>query len=256
MLPALDILVVEDDPDLAKLTSEALERYGFRVTAANTFKEAHYYLRHRVFDAVLADLFLDAMDAASSWRDVATLRTSAPLIPFGLLSGTKITDATIEQHGLSFALLKPARLEAIVAAITSCLPAVATLPPDRQATVRSYFASLEQADWDRLESICTDNVVYDLPADSDTFRAAVAGRAAFRQFTEATFARFREPRFAMQDLRALPRGALVRYEGSWNDPSGCRASLPGAVLFRFEGDRIAEIAIRIEPPVTDVRGTP
>lgn len=243
----MEILLVEDDKDLTTLTSDALERYGFRVTVANTFHEAHYFLRHRVFDAVLADLFLDeTTDSAASWRNLAKLRARAPMLPFGILSGTKVAASDLEAHGITFALHKPVPIDGIVSALTSCVPAIA-LPPDQQATVRAYFACLERSDWDQLESLCTDGIIYELPADSDKFRASVSGRSAFRRFTEDTFSRFREPRFAVNALRALPRGAVVKYEGSWIEPSGSRTSLPGAVVFRFDGDRIAEIAIRIEP---------
>ncbi|CAN5822378.1 hypothetical protein BH11MYX3_BH11MYX3_45660 [soil metagenome] len=244
-----DILVIEDDPDLAALTTEALELYGFRVSTATTFEEADYFLRHRAFEATIADLFLErGMDDVKSWRDVATLRSRAPMMPFGLLTGTRVGVEDMEKYGIAFALHKPVSTEQLVRVLTKCLPEASTLTPERTATLRMYFSALERGDWECLESVCTEDVTYELPADSQSFKATITGRAAFRRFSEQTFARFSDPRFAMQGVRPLPRGALVRYEGSWNDPSGTRVSLPGAILFRFEGDRIAEIRIRVEPP--------
>ncbi len=244
-----DILVIEDDPDLADLTTQALERYGFRVATATTFEQADYFLRHRAFEATIADLFLDPdMDAVKSWRDVAKLRARAPMMPFGLLTGTRVGAEHLEKYGIAFALFKPVSTEHLVSALTSCLPEIGTLSPERLATLRLYFSALERGDWERLESICTEDVTYELPADSQKFKATITGRAAFRRFSEETFARFNDPRFAMHEVRALPRGALVRYGGSWTDAAGARVSLPGAILFRFEGNLIAEIGIRVEPP--------
>lgn len=50
------ILILEDDPDLARLFEVALSEHGNCVTVCGTFEQAREHLRHEQPDAVVADV--------------------------------------------------------------------------------------------------------------------------------------------------------------------------------------------------------
>src|SRR5439155_26686945 len=52
------ILLVEDDPDIARSLSKALESSGYRVTAVDTGAEARSIIEHVRPDLILRDLML------------------------------------------------------------------------------------------------------------------------------------------------------------------------------------------------------
>ena len=59
------ILVVEDDPDLARQMKAALEGAGYAVDGAADGEEGHYLGDTEPYDAVVLDLGLPVMDGAS-----------------------------------------------------------------------------------------------------------------------------------------------------------------------------------------------
>ena len=120
------------------------------------------------------------------------------------------------------------------------------ISPARQALLRAYFARLERGEWDKLVALCDDDVVYRMPAATPQQTQTIVGKDAFRQFSAETFAEFLEPRFAATDMRVLGEAIVVDYDGTWRTKSGERASLPGAILFTFRGDKISEIAVRVD----------
>lgn len=247
------ILVIEDDPDVLDLTVGLLRTAGLHATGLTRMSEAYDLLLHQAFELVLADLFVDFRTEPESWRDIERLRTRVGLAPIGLLTGARLDPSELASHGLAFALVKPFSSEDLIDAIGGSL-ALPDVPASRQAVLRSYFACLERSDWDLIIRLCTTDVIYNIPGDDPRFSRTVRGQTQFRDFTAETFAQFADPRFAVTTLRPLPAdGVLVRYDGSWCFADGQRRSLPGAIFFRFKGDAIAEIGVRIDlaamPPV-------
>lgn len=74
------ILLVEDDPDLARVLSRALERSGYRVTTAATGSEARSIISEQVHpDLIILDLMLPDTDGLVLTGALKAL-TSAPII--------------------------------------------------------------------------------------------------------------------------------------------------------------------------------
>jgi CheY-like chemotaxis protein/ketosteroid isomerase-like protein len=244
--PLPRILVIEDDPDTLDLTVGLLRTAGLHVTGVTQMSQAYDLLLHQAFELVLADLFVDFRTEPESWHDIERLRTTAGLTPIGLLTGARLDPSELARHGLTFALMKPFSSEDLIDAIGGSL-ALPDVPASRQAVLRSYFACLERSDWDRIIRLCTTDVIYNIPGDDPRFSRTVRGQTPFRDFAAETFAQFADPRFAVTALRPLPAdGVLVRYDGSWRSADGQRRTLSGAIFFRFEGDAIAEIGVRID----------
>jgi CheY-like chemotaxis protein len=240
------LLVLEDDADSLEMLSMLLETCGFDVVATDGAQEAKEQLRHRAFELVIADFIVGAPDPVESWRTIDELVQLASPAPVGLLTAWPITPEQLDEHGLAFALAKPCDGETLMSTLGHTLD-VPPLAPELAAKLRAYFDRIEQSDWDGVADLCTDDVLYHLPSSHPDFGNTVHGRAAFRAFTESTFRTFREPRFGLEELRALPRGAVVRYVCTWTDTSNHRQQLAGSVLFMLRGDRISEIGVRLDP---------
>ncbi|MDQ3368575.1 MAG: nuclear transport factor 2 family protein [Myxococcota bacterium] len=243
---APQLLLVEDDSDSLFMLRMILERVGFDVVATTETRSAQAELARGAFELVLADLMVDSHDPVESWRAVDDLVRLAGPAPVGLLTAWPVTAAQLQSHGVAFALVKPCSSETVLARVGSELE-VAVLPLGEAALLRTYFARLEQGDWDGVAALCTDDVLYHLPSSHPDLGNTVKGRSAFREFTAATFANFREPTFVVSELRALPRGAVVRYVGSWRGADGRRQQLDGAVLFVLRDGLISEIGVRLDP---------
>jgi DNA-binding response OmpR family regulator len=73
------ILLVEDDPDIARSLSKALESSGYRVTAVDTGAEARSIIEHVRPDLILLDLMLPDTDGLVLTTALKNL-TTAPII--------------------------------------------------------------------------------------------------------------------------------------------------------------------------------
>jgi CheY-like chemotaxis protein len=78
------VLVVDDDPDIAKMLVRALSPRGFALEAAGSADEALQLAASRRFDAALVDLVMPGRDGKSL---AVALRELVPGIPIGLLTG-------------------------------------------------------------------------------------------------------------------------------------------------------------------------
>ena len=72
---SLEVLLVDDEPDLRDLLEEALIQEGYRVTTAADGAEALGKLAHQMFDVVLCDVRLPKVDGLELLRH---LRTASP----------------------------------------------------------------------------------------------------------------------------------------------------------------------------------
>src|SRR3712207_6653227 len=67
------VLVVDDDPDIRRFVSMALESEGYRVDCARNGREALEKVRREPPDAILLDIMMPIMDGWCFLRDRRTL---------------------------------------------------------------------------------------------------------------------------------------------------------------------------------------
>lgn len=239
------LLLIEDDEDSSELLSLLLGSHGFVVTTAPSFDDAESLLELHAFDVILSDFFVGGSDAAASWRQLESVRQLAGPSRFGILTAYPIRETDAVARGFDFLLQKPCGANDLMGKLSDALH-LPQVSARQETVVREYFAALERGTYDTLVSLCSPSVIYHLPRAPTPMPERVVGRTQFRQFAQATFDLFREPRFEVAAIRSLPSGALVRYSSSWLDEADARRELPGAVLFSFSDNEISEIGVRCD----------
>jgi two-component system response regulator GlrR len=78
------ILVVDDDPDIVRMLSRSLARYGLQIDATSSAEDALARAEKTRYDAALLDLVMPGRDGADL---AAELRKHIPGLPIGLLTG-------------------------------------------------------------------------------------------------------------------------------------------------------------------------
>jgi signal transduction histidine kinase/CheY-like chemotaxis protein len=111
---ALELLLIEDNVDIAETLGELLAASGHRVETVGSAELALEHLRRRRPDIVLCDLGLPGMDGL----ELATrLRADPELSGLKLVAMTGFGDAStqsrVEQAGFDRILIKPVQLEAL-----------------------------------------------------------------------------------------------------------------------------------------------
>ena len=92
--PPIQILVVDDEPDLCTLTKEFLEMSGdLGVDMANSVKEAVLALSKRRYDAIVSDYQMPVEDGIHFLK---SLRTAGDRTPFILFTGRGREEVVIE----------------------------------------------------------------------------------------------------------------------------------------------------------------
>lgn len=237
-------MLIDRDRDTRDLLHTLFELHGFTAALTGSNDEATRRLEVETFDLLISGFFVDNLDAQACWRQLDTLRTLGRC-PVGVLSGFQIDAARAGEHGLAFALAKPCTATTLLREMSAALQLPA-LPPERVEVVAEYFRSIERGDYRALAELCTDDVVYHLPRSAPPMPERVVGKAAFAELAEATFRTFKSPRFAIDEVRPLPAGAVVRYASTWIDALEEQHALDGAVLFELAGDKIREIGVRCD----------
>jgi CheY-like chemotaxis protein len=237
----LSILVVDDNERFRTVLGLLLESNLFKVTLAADHKEALVHLKAEFFSLVLTDYVLDALGEPE--RIARSLLTAADPVPVGCLTGWSNIPRSIDRQ-YAFVLRKPVTAEQILAAIGSLFS------PKRHhrlqaAVIASYFAGLSAANWDLVASLCSEQITFNPPPDSPQ-RGPIQGKRSFRKYTEETFRSFLNARFDVQGISFLPNGVVARYLARWDSVAGERLQHRGEVLFRFAGDLISEIGVRLD----------
>lgn len=123
------ILLVDDDVSLLKLLGMRLESRGFRVTTAESGREALKALELDRPDLVLTDLRMDEMDGLALFREV---QRQVPGLPVILLTAHgSIPDAvSATRQGVFSFLTKPVDREELFAAIDEALAQAPASPAE------------------------------------------------------------------------------------------------------------------------------
>ena len=77
---AMKLLVVEDDPGLAKLLRKALTEAGYSVQVSGDGAEAYRILSVEAFDLLLFDVMLPGMDGFALCRKAREAKITAPIL--------------------------------------------------------------------------------------------------------------------------------------------------------------------------------
>jgi DNA-binding response OmpR family regulator len=76
----MQILVVEDEPGMAKLLKRTLQEDGHQVVLANDGKQGFEIARCSVFDVIVLDVMLPGMDGVSVARKLRECRDQTPVL--------------------------------------------------------------------------------------------------------------------------------------------------------------------------------
>ena len=114
-----DILYVEDDPVVRRLTSRILREHGYRVLQASTVEEARKLYAENAVDILLSDVRLPDGNGAQL---AAQLRDEGSKIPVLLVSGFADDEAlrTISERGFEL-LYKPYSAELLASTLRDVL---------------------------------------------------------------------------------------------------------------------------------------
>ena len=110
------ILVVEDEPKVARALRAGLERAGYEVTASATGEEGFFLANAQAFDLILLDLMLHGRDGMEV---LATLRSRGVKTPVLILTARDAVEDRVEglDRGADDYLVKPFAFPELLARI-------------------------------------------------------------------------------------------------------------------------------------------
>jgi|DewCreStandDraft_1066081.scaffolds.fasta_scaffold01503_6 CheY-like chemotaxis protein len=114
------VLVVDDEPDIRRLVSDALRLEGYRVRTAGDGQEALQRVAEERPDLILLDLAMPAMDGTQFCHLLARAPASTAhggRIPVILLSADRRLHEQAEELGAADYLTKPFDLDDLLAAV-------------------------------------------------------------------------------------------------------------------------------------------
>lgn len=123
-LTGLEVLLVEDDTDLAFLISHTLSRHGARVVIAVNGSQALATFEQRPFPIIVTDINLPGMSGLELARRIKQLNQDILIIA---TSANHETDCLLSAIELGFNeyLLKPIKLEKLIWAVKRCGESIA-----------------------------------------------------------------------------------------------------------------------------------
>lgn len=240
---ACPVLIVEDDADLLETVATALRDYGYDVTTAASLASALAELEQHTFRLVLCDVF--ATSARDPLRSVEELRERAQPTPVGVMTSWKITAEAAAARGFAFLLPQPFELDDLFVRVAEAVQPATSAEHEREvALARGYFDALTHCDWPALTALCAEDVEFG-PLGAATIPQEVRGREALARYIAAELDNFPGACFDEIATYTTPRGLSARYTASWPATDGSERRQSGAVLFTFQGGRIARIAVRV-----------
>ncbi|MGE0815281.1 MAG: ATP-binding protein [Vicinamibacterales bacterium] len=127
--PAIDgrgrrLLIVDDEPDVARVVAEGLRRLGYEVTAASDPHEAlaAFNAAPAAYDAVLSDLSMPGLTGVELGRRLLDRRPDLPILLFTGYAGELSPDEA-RAMGFRAVLHKPMSLPVLAAAVHRALAA-------------------------------------------------------------------------------------------------------------------------------------
>lgn len=237
------ILLVMPDTLLQETLSDILQEEGYDLRQALSLAQALSMLDAEAFGLVLTELVDvrvdDPLHAASE-----LVRKANPT-PVGLVTGWNLADDDASKAGFAFCLHMPFELDALLAYVAGAMRVDLTPKQEHQAeAARSYLAVMSEGRVDDALALCTETVRYHLQSTSSQASSETQDKASLRGYLLDALRRFPGARFENVNVYALPGRLAARYTVRWSAGTNRDASASGAVVFRFEGERIAEIGVK------------
>lgn len=118
--PQINVLLVEDDPNLGTITQESLELQGFLVTLAEDGEKAHSLFLKKSFDLCLIDVMLPIKDGFTLAGEIRQINRNVPII---FLTAKSMKEDKIEgfKLGGDDYITKPFSMEELVLRIQAVL---------------------------------------------------------------------------------------------------------------------------------------
>lgn len=133
-LPAVQVLLAEDNPVNREYLEELLRRAGARVAVARNGREAVRCCVSDRFDAVLMDLQMPELDGLTATRAIRAMRGNARLPIIAITAhGGSADRAACTAAGIDDVLTKPITPEALLATLSRWLSDVAAADTDQPA---------------------------------------------------------------------------------------------------------------------------
>ena len=118
---AVRILLIEDEPSIARLTALVLRTEGYTVDHCLTQSRALLMLAGRTYDVVLADT--DCGARTTSLDGLAPVVAAAGSAPVLLFSAHRFARADVSAAGLAGAIRKPFDVDELLKAVARVVPA-------------------------------------------------------------------------------------------------------------------------------------
>src|SRR5690349_21483113 len=109
---ALDVLLVDDEPDIELLTGEALRDAGHRVVAVKDGAEALELVRARAFDLMICDIRLPRLDGLSLFRQTRQQSPDTAVILMTAFAAVQDAVAAVKEGAHDY-LTKPFEIDEI-----------------------------------------------------------------------------------------------------------------------------------------------
>ncbi len=109
----LRILVVDDDPSMAKTLTDIFRVTGHQAEMARSGPEALEKVRHGSFDCVLSDIKMPGIDGVELYRAIKALRPDLPLVLMTAYSEDSRVKEGLEEGALA-ALTKPLNVSSLL----------------------------------------------------------------------------------------------------------------------------------------------
>ena len=232
------LLVVEDDHEILDVVQGVLHEEGYAVTPATSLPASLVALEEHLFHLVLTDLFLQPPQS-HPFKSIQPLLTEAAPIPVGVMTAWRVSEDDTAQANLAFLLRKPFELDDLLRHLDANLhPSVSSARQHQM--VEQFFLALNAHDWQRLARLCISQVRM-VPLHAPALAPARSGLLSLQTTLEQRVRAL--PGYTIEGVQVFPRpiGVSARYIVRWQGRDGIVHRTAGAMHFRFQHGRIAQI---------------
>lgn len=116
----MDILVIEDDPDVGHLLYRILSKRNFNVYTATNGEIASEYIQQQKFDLILLDVMLPKKKGTTILKEIRADKNTTPVI---LLTAIGTSEAIVEglNNGADDYIVKPFKIDELIARINAVM---------------------------------------------------------------------------------------------------------------------------------------